>query len=669
MKAKPNQKTPATSKNKKLTPSEMANHETILKDAVNGLSSEETQILAELMQSLVNGNTQPVNEIYDVDYRVKPPTPEEFLNDPKYVGEIAKNIYPQWRENFIKLYNDQTKFYVIATGAIGIGKDWFTELCIAYELVKLGCLRNPHKFYRRAINTDIVISVISITKAQTKNVFFNQLKSLIDTSEWMQKYFPRNKDKNDIIEFFSPADDGTGKMGKIRVMYGAPNNAAVIGENVLIAIIDEANFMQVIQKSKRERGANKEYDQATKIHDNLLRRMKSRFLQDGRIAGKMFVLSSRQYPDDFVERKIKELKNDPHTVIFEYAIYQMKPWDYYKMTPKTFDVLIGNAEFPSKILLPGEAVSPDCHIEKVPMELYEDYVRDLDGSIRDFSGIATQNVQTFIKQYNKIYECIKDDECPEFYSSQVTNFEDGADFIYEIIDKIDKTAPRAIHLDLSSTGDSTGIAMVHCAGMKEICRTQSLFRNGKLEQVQVKEQAPVYKVDFVLEITPPPNKEIVYANVRQLIITLREFGFNIVSVSADKYQSRDTLQILNENGFDTFYISVDTTREPYDNLKQAIYDGRFETYHHEKLILELVNLEDDKKRKKIDHKNSGMVTSKDCSDAVAGACWGLTQVGMYGGNMTEPSLGYMMLLPSQVTVEKECEDYEQDFMRSVLERK
>lgn len=575
-----------------------------INNILSGLSDTERELVLGALKDVTVGKNV-LGSLYALDYRQTPPTPEEFMSDPNLGGLIGKDIYPEWRKNFINLYQNPDVYYIISTGAIGIGKDFFTEYCVFYELCKIGCLRNPHEFYRRALNTDIVISVISITKAQTKNVFFNQLKSMIDTSPWFEKNFPRNKDKNDIIEFFSPADDNTGKMGKIRVMYGAPNNAAVIGENVLIAIIDEANFMQITAKSKKERGVNKDYDQAKKVHDNLIRRMKSRFLQDGRIAGKLFLLSSRQYPDDFVERKIAERKNDKNTVIYEYAIYDIKPWDYYKMTPKTFKVLIGTAAFPSKILAEDETPPTlDAQIEEVPMELYDDYIRDLDGSIRDYSGIATLNVQTFLKQYDKLYAGINP-EIPQIFTSPLTNFEDGEHFIYKVIDKIDKSAPRAIHLDLSSSGDSTGFAMVHCAGMKEITKTiRTVDDDGIVVMRKSSEQVPVYRADIILEIKAPPQKEIIYANIRQLIMELRDLGYNIAGISADRYQSKDTLQILSDNGFETFYLSVDTSLEPYYNLKQAIYDGRFEFAHHEKFELEMVNLEEDTKKKKIDHRQN-----------------------------------------------------------------
>jgi hypothetical protein len=57
-------------------------------------------------------------------------------------------------------------------------------------------------------------------------------------------------------------------------------------------------------------------------------------------------------------------------------------------------------------------------------------------------------------------------------------------------------------------------------------------------------------------------------------------------------------------------------------LKQAFYDGRIRAPAHAKALHELVTLELDVKKNKIDHPPNG---SKDVSDSMAGVAWGLTQ--------------------------------------------
>jgi len=624
------------------------------------LSPEERKIALQTLHDLGN-NGELYKSLYASDYREIPVSPQEFLTNPEYFQHIGKQAYKIWRDHFFDINNDSNKYYIILTGSIGCGKDFFTYLLLAYEIYKILCLKDPHKFFSRAENRNIVFSLISITKSQTKKVLFEPLKNALDGSPWFQKNAPRNKDKNDVIEFTSPADDGTGKYGKITVEYGAPNNASVIGEDVYTAAMDEANFMQVIEKSKKVRGVNKEYNQAKLIHDNILRRMESRFLKNGKLPGKLIVLSSRQYPDDFVEMKIKEVRDKDYAVVCEHSFYEVKRKDF---SEEEFKVLIGTERYSSRILKEGEEqdiTDPEAKIINVPIDFYHQFETDIDGAIRDIAGCSTLTVRNFLRDRAKVFASIKlDMENP--FSSCTTTLEDGHYLIHSILNKIDKTAIRAIHLDLSSSGDATGFCMSHIAGVKEVEHfVEKVDAFGKTYMGKVIEQLPVFKVDLALQIIPPKGGEIKYSLIRQLIYDLRDLGFHIQIVTADKYQSKDMLQILNDNGFETGYISCDTSLEPYYNLRTAIYEGRMEIYDHPIFTNEIINLEEDTKRRKIDHRQG---YTKDCSDAIAGSFWSLTQLGITGNTIRiEPSLGISVAPPSdRITPTEDCEMFEKEFV-------
>jgi hypothetical protein len=71
-------------------------------------------------------------------------------------------------------------------------------------------------------------------------------------------------------------------------------------------------------------------------------------------------------------------------------------------------------------------------------------------------------------------------------------------------------------------------------------------------------------------------------------------------------------------------LSVDVTPDPYDNLKTALYEDRVQLYNYPPLRKELETLQEDRRgrRRKIDHPPTG---SKDCSDALAGCLYTLSQ--------------------------------------------
>jgi hypothetical protein len=163
---------------------------------------------------------------------------------------------------------------------------------------------------------------------------------------------------------------------------------------------------------------------------------------------------------------------------------------------------------------------------------------------------------------------------------------------------------------LALSKDSAGVCVGHVPGFKHMNRGDFT------------ETLPVIQFDLILEVKPPRGGEIEFENIRGLIYTLRDkLGIPIKWVSFDQYQSRDSMQIMHQNGFIVGYQSMDTDTEAYDVTKQAFYDGRIVAPHHAKAQKEMITLEMDTKKNKIDHPPSG---SKDVSDAMAGVAIGLT---------------------------------------------
>jgi hypothetical protein len=90
------------------------------------------------------------------------------------------------------------------------------------------------------------------------------------------------------------------------------------------------------------------------------------------------------------------------------------------------------------------------------------------------------------------------------------------------------------------------------------------------------------------------------------------------------HNSADSVQIFKQRGFASDRISVDTTPEPYDMLKSAIYEQRISMYNYEPLYQELIELQEDLSggRRKIDHPPKG---KKDLSDCLAATVFTLSK--------------------------------------------
>ena len=80
-----------------------------------------------------------------------------------------------------------------------------------------------------------------------------------------------------------------------------------MGYNVYSAVIDEANFLEVTEDSKKSN--DEMYDAGEEMYNAVMNRMTSRFMRQGKIPGVIVLISSPRYPDSFLERKIKEGKS------------------------------------------------------------------------------------------------------------------------------------------------------------------------------------------------------------------------------------------------------------------------------------------------------------------------------------------------------------------------
>jgi hypothetical protein len=170
--------------------------------------------------------------------------------------------------------------------------------------------------------------------------------------------------------------------------------------------------------------------------------------------------------------------------------------------------------------------------------------------------------------------------------------------------------PRAAHIDLAITGDAAGLAIGHVSGF---CKME--MDEGGLEIM------PTITFDGLLRIKPPPGGEIQFAKIRQILYKLRELGMNIKWVSLDSFQSTDTIQLLINKGFCSGTQSIDTTMLPYDLTRTAFYQGRILAPKHAVASREMVSLELDVKKGKVDHPPN---FSKDVADAMAGVIYQLT---------------------------------------------
>jgi hypothetical protein len=557
-------------------------------------------------------------------YPTDPVSCAQWISDPYYFGHIGSSMWDVLKKDFLDIMEANPRpLRVVLGGAIGWGKTFLSCIILARLLYELGCLRNPQAYYGLALGTRIAFMNLAVTATHARRVLFEQLRDMIDESPWFSERMRRRQDIQSLVYF---------PQRSISVAPGSSSELAPLGENLFGGVIEEANFFPVTVGSKKiHNPAEREWDQAKKIHDAVWRRMESRYQRHGRVPGILILNSSAKYPDDFLEKIIAE--NDPNTVVIIHSSWETKPQHRY--SGEKFHVFVGDAWSSPHLIQSEEELktfTEKGRVIAVPVELKPYFVKDLEGAIRDFIGINLRSLNRFMTNDEKIRECA-DTKIPMPFSSIYGNGIVSTDLpsalklsklMNPIVNMkkygpqslINPQAPRFCHIDLGLTNDACGIAVCHIASIKEVMRT----REGERAEV-VQEVQPVIVADLIMRIIPPLEGEIQIEDVRQLVHDLaHQCGFRFMKITYDQFQSRDSQQLLKKRfGEDIVgYLSVDRTSDQYNVLKETIYEGRFKCYYYEPLFRELRQLIRDQKTGKVNHPPNG---SKDVSDAVAGAVW------------------------------------------------
>jgi hypothetical protein len=429
----------------------------------------------------------------------------------------------------------------------------------------------------------------------------------------------------------------------------AASEQAALGVGVFCASIDEANFMELVEGSKRKpAGDGNLYDQAEAVFNKLKQRIRSRMDQRGKLPGHIYVSSSARYPGDITERMEQQARGEAakgqyHMFVRHYAHWDTRPAERY--LKGTFKVEVGDLTRRSRVL---DGTEENVNLERVievPLNFKREFERDPDACVRDYAGISTVSIKPFLVKREMIRQMFemgvraglkhpfsklevtlqqKDPDCERLLSEhlhwverQKTDELGRPVFAHgePVIERVLSQALRHAHVDLSKNKDATGLCIAHVAGTKKC--TRLTYDDDKCTEIQ--EEKPIIAVELALRVVAPPLGEVDIPRVRGVFYQLAQLGMEFGSVTFDTYGSQESIKSMKEQGFRADEFSVDRTKEAYEALKEAIYDGRVLCYEFPALGRELAQLEETVN--KIDHP-SAPGSSKDLADALAGAVYG-----------------------------------------------
>jgi len=546
------------------------------------------------------------------NYEVIPPTVKEFLDTDEFLKDSLWNeekdesiVYNVWRNGLYNIF--PSPFFspyreVIATGSIGGGKTTFSKIGMLYDITKMLCLKNPQSYYELSKATKLVFAVYSSTLGLAKGVLFDELLEWMRTSRFLNSMLSGYSNK----KYSNPSMF----MKRIDIREGS-KFSHTLGQAVAGGILSELNF----QRSWEQ--------QAYKNYTNVKRRIQSRFL--GKIPGRMWLDSSKSDEAAFLEGHIKTVRTDKEVIVFDNAVWEVKPQQY---CGDTFKVFIGDTIRDPFVLHKGTDIIglDEARIIDVPIEHKREFEDDIFHSLQDIAGRSTSSIHKFIPSVERIEECLIRKN-PIYQDVIQLDFYDQSDNLIRYVDirKLRKNKlPRFLHLDLGLRKDMAGLAMSCISGFVKVTRMDSI--TGR----RLSSEEPIYYTDFVMGIKPASGQEVPIYKIKNFIKDLASSGISIVMVTADGYQSENFKQDLWLLGFQSQIQSVDRTRLPYDNFKNVILEGRYNGVQHPILQRELRELLD--LGKKIDHPIEVMDAnmqrtpgSKDLADAVCGSIFGAYQ--------------------------------------------
>lgn len=591
----------------------------ILAEFRNLADGMENRYFAEMyMQSVENKVLRGDAALFDFIAQLEriPVDIEAFLDGKDFFGSTDINIWPEVRKTIIELNRywwtgtDRThggKAFDGATlcGATGTAKTTISMVSTIFHLYLLSCLKKPQAVYGLPENTSIVFAIMAAKPNVMKKVVYVPMRKYIEQMPYFQQYMLPSK----LIESEMYFEEKN-----IRIVPAGGDEDAILGEAIIGGIVDEINFMNMVLRSKKAEvtsGRAGLYDQAEQVHSTMVRRKRGRFTRPGPMIGMVFASSSTRYKGDFTDKRKALVAAGQLKSEFVYDRRQFDVVPQERFSGRRFRLLIGNdTQHDTRVLRDDEPAPTGSWVVEVPIEYLEDFKTKPYDALRDVMGISHNALSPFIKTRYKIQECVEKGVAYGVESfllrDHVILGEHGMPQVKAGHYCQNPSRPRYVHIDLSRNGDRCGIAMVRFEGMEMVARN-----NGMAELL------PIGVVEMACTIAPDANNEIDVAEVRSFVKHLKDrCGYPIRAVTYDNVDSRESIQQWRKSGMRAGQLSVDRGSAHYKQFRDAMYDLRVLMHENDLLVQEILDLEYDADKDKVDHP---VQSTKDCADAVCGA--------------------------------------------------
>ena len=509
----------------------------------------------------------------------------DYLNQPQLSDiqyEIVEAMSQVYREEDLKdlygsvegsnYYKKYTKNEIILQLGKGSGKDFVSTVACAYVVYKLLCLKDPAQYFGKPSGDAIDIINVAINAQQAKNVFFKGFKTKIEKSPW---FAGKYNAKVDSIEFDK----------SITVYSGHSERESHEGLNLLMAVLDEISGFATEVGTGNEQGKT-----ADNIYKAFRGTVDSRFPD----LGKVVLLSFPRFAGDFISKRYEDVIMEKETLERRHKFIIN---DELPEGPDNELEIVWEEDHIISYKLPKVLALKRPTWEVNPTRKLDDFkiafLTDLGDAMMRFACVPTFSSDSFFKQRDKLEKCMILRNPVDTLRRFEESFKPDPDKIYYV------------HADLAQKHDKCAVAIAH------VDRWVNIQVIKDYQQV-----APIVIVDAVAWWEPKVEGPVNLSEVKQWIINLRRQGFNIGTVSFDRWQSYDIQQELRAVGMRTDTVSV--AKKHYEDLAMMIYEERVVMPMIPLLLDEMSELKI-MKNNRVDHPRK---KSKDLADAVCGAVFG-----------------------------------------------
>lgn len=631
--------------------------QTLPANILSSLSKEEQELALSILKEYADtGSSSTLDALTYADYKERPVDIETFLTNDRYLGKAWKDaggnikLYPFWQEQLKKLFPSPTETAyntLLESGARGLGKSEIACGAVgAYLMYRVLCLKNPLEYYKLKPTEKIVFAFMNIKLELAKAIAVDKFQKTIQMSPW---FMARGRmTQKDNAPYWVPPDP-------VSIVIGSQADD-VIGQPVYYAFFDEISFI-------RNQDIDKQKEKAKNMIDTAIGGMMTRFVHGGKNPTMLVVASSKRSEQSFMEEYIKTLSHTEghNTLVIDKPVWEVKPAGTY--SEQKFYVALGNKFLESLVIPDDEINNLDKYKEKgykileVPIDFKAKFIEDIERNLCDFAGISSSSLNKYMSA-----QAVKEIINPALknpFTKDVLEIGNGPDDFLQYANFFDLSAipedlltkPLFIHLDMSISGDMTGIAGSWIIGKKPSANPEEEAKDL------------MFRLAFSVSIKAPKGRQVSFEKNRNFIRWLKSVGFNIKAITSDTFQSYDLRQQLSSEGFNCDILSVDRVDpdhicKPYQYLKNVVYEKRLVMYKSDRLFDEFVDIERNINTGKIDHTPN---YHKDALDAVCGSIFTASKHASEYAYIYGESLENMLDINSAPSMESQKQQFIQAF--------